>query len=159
MRQWEEAHGWRLPELFTGWLRSRHTLQVDCGILRLACSPPATPFADLEELLEWDAPPIRARQLFPIGDEQVLNAGPLCLDMRKKGEPAVVYWDAGEEQVSATVFSSFEALLRGATYAMEHPGTLQDGQALEEFLALDPDGAGGPGAAYWRTFLGSEGPA
>ncbi|MBI2922102.1 MAG: hypothetical protein HYY18_13700 [Planctomycetes bacterium] len=151
-RQWEDAHGVRLPDSFRTWFLARHTLSLDCGLLRLAVSPSNKPFADLEELLEWEVPMIRTRQLFPIGDEGLRDAGPLCLDLRERHpEPPVVFWDADEEQVSPVVFSGFAKLLEGAAFAMEHDLAIFDDPALmDAFLALDPGGAGGPGAAYWR---------
>ena len=151
-KDWEDDHGLHLPESFRVWFLARHTLSVNCGILRLACSPSNKPFADLDELLEWDEPPIRAREIFPIGDEAMYNAGPLCLDLREKGkEPPVVYWNANAEVISAPVFSSFPKLLELAAFAMEKELKIFNDEALlAQFLALDPEGAGGPGKAYWR---------
>ncbi|MEK7468743.1 MAG: SMI1/KNR4 family protein [Planctomycetota bacterium] len=151
-RKWEEEHGVHLPESFREWFLARHTLTLDCGILRLACSPSNKPFADLDELLEWDEEPIRSRQIFPIGDESLYNAGPLCLDLReKREEPPVVYWNANAEEISAPVFSSFPKLLELTAFAMETGLKLFNDEALlAQFLALDPEGAGGPGKAYWR---------
>ncbi|MCE9583439.1 MAG: SMI1/KNR4 family protein [Planctomycetes bacterium] len=148
---WEEEHGFHLPESFRGWFLARHTLSLACGIVRLACSPSNKPFADLDELLEWDEPLIRAKQLFPIGDEALFDAGPLCLDLRVKGgEPPVVFWNAEEETVTAPIFSSFPKLLELTAFAME--GDLKvfgDDAQLAQFLALDSEGAGGPGRPYW----------
>lgn len=150
-RDWLNDRGLHLPDDFRDWFLARHTLQVDCGILRLAASPSNKPFADLEELLEWDEPPIRSKQIFPIGDEALFNAGPLCLDLREKSACPVVYWDAEAQEISAPVFSSFAKLLELAAFAMETELRLfEDAALMEQFLALDPAGAGGPGAVYWR---------
>jgi hypothetical protein len=154
VKEWEESLGWRLPGVFWDWFLSKQTLQVDCGILRLACAPPATPFSDLEELLEWDLPLIRTKQLFPIGDEGLRNAGPVCLDLRAKAEAPVVYWDGWDEAVSEPIFSSFERLLEGAAFAMENPDVLRNATLLDGFLALDPEGAGRTGEEYWRSVAG-----
>lgn len=151
-RQWEDAHGVRLPDSFRTWFLARHTLALDCGLFRLAVSPSNRPFADLEELLEWEVPLIRTRQLFPIGDEGLRDAGPLCLDLReRKPEPPVVFWDADEDRVSPVIFSGFAKLLEGVAFAMENDlAVFEDPALMDAFLALDPEGAGGPGAAYWR---------
>lgn len=150
-KQWCDDRGLRLPASFRDWFLARHTLQVDCGFLRLACSPSNRPFADLEELLEWDIPQIRAKQLFPIGDEGVRDFGPLCLDLRARtAEPPVVYWDSSDESIGPPIFSSFPKLLELASFAMENDLQLWDDDGLlSEFLALDRDGAGGPGRPYW----------
>ncbi len=151
-QEWEDDHGVHLPESFRSFFLTYHTLQLDCSIVRLACSPSNKPFADLDELLEWDEPPIRDRQIFPIGDEALGNAGPLCLDLRGKSEePPVVYWDAEREEISAPIFSSFPRLLELTTFAMATELRLFEQEALlAQFLAMDPEGAGGPGLKYWQ---------
>jgi hypothetical protein len=151
-KKWEDERGLHLPESFTEWFLARHTLAVDCGYVRLACSPSNKPFADLEELLEWDEPPIRAREIFPIGDEALYDSGPLCLDLRAKvEEPPVVYWNADAGMISPPVFSSFPKLLELTAFAMEKGLKMYEEESLlEEFLALDPTGAGGPGKSYWK---------
>ncbi len=150
-KDWEDDHGLHLPESFRAFFLTHHSLQLDCAIVRLACSPSNKPFADLDELLEWDEPPIRARQIFPIGDEALGHAGPLCLDLREKvEEPPVVYWDAEAEEISAPIFSSFPKLLELTAYALETELKLfEDDALMQTFLGLDPEGAGGPGKAYW----------
>jgi len=157
-REWEEAHGVHLPESFQNFFLSRHTLSLDCGLLRLACSPSNSPFSDLEELLEWDVAEIRNRQIFPIGDETLRDAGPLCLDLRdRKAEPPVVYWDGNSETIPPPVFSSFPKLLECLAFALENDlNVLQDEALLEQYLALDPEGAGGTGRPYWREAAGLE---
>lgn len=150
-KEWQDNLGLHLPDAFRDWFLSRHTLQVDCGFLRLAASPSNKPFGDLEELLEWDIPLFRTKQLFPIGDEALGDAGPLCLDLREKGEPAIVYWDAGPETVSPAIFSSFGKLLELSAAAMESDADVFEDEALlGNWLALDTSGAGGPGLSYWR---------
>ncbi|NUN49096.1 MAG: SMI1/KNR4 family protein [Candidatus Brocadiae bacterium] len=150
-RDWEERNGWRLPESFRAFLMARQTLRLDCGIARLVASPSHAPFLDLEELMEWDVPLIRAKKLLPVGDEAIGEVGPLCLDLRERTpEPPVVYCDAAEDTVSPPIWSSLPKMLEGLSFAMENDLRLwEDERLLEAFLALDPAGAGGPGREYW----------
>ena len=111
----------------------------------------------------WPRERIADRGLLPFGSESLMDAGPVCFDTRKpapRDDWSVVFWDhewAGTEQEVRPMFSSctrmFECLLFVAEndvnfvyHGDDDDDSLlpQKQQLLRQFLAIDPDGAGGP---------------
>jgi len=106
--------------------------------------------------------------LLPIGSETMMDAGPVCFDTRHRtsdGDCPVVFWDHewnGTVKEVQPMFSCsykmFECLsLDAATDLGSHRDDTsllpQKQELLRRFLALDPDGAGGPAREYWTKCL------
>jgi hypothetical protein len=113
---------------------------------------------------------ILGRGLLPFGSESSLDAGPACFDTRYRrpdGDCPIVFWDhewIGSDREISPLFSSSERMFRCLTFAAEAPipftyrasedppSLVAEKRALmAQFLALDPDGAGGPARAYWTA--------
>ena len=110
----------------------------------------------------WERP--LALGLLPFGDEGN-DAGPLCFDTRASNDPdswPITFWDHdGPEEIGPTLFSSFDALLRGCTAYMRCAAEARrrasdpqdrlasDADCLRSLMAADPQGAGSGGAGYW----------
>lgn len=109
--------------------------------------------------------------LIPFGEESQMDAGPTCFDTRHRlpdGDCPVVFWDhewVGSDQEIKPMFSSsakmFECLGFAVSTDLNFVSHLEDdGDALLEeksklmsqFLALDPQGAGGPARDYWTCW-------
>jgi len=109
--------------------------------------------------------------LLPFGDEAFMDAGPVCFDTRHRiadGDCPVVFWDhewVGKAKEIQLMFSSgrkmFECLSLVA--ATDHTFFYHDDdddaallpkkrRMLEQFLATDPEGAGGPAKGYWTSW-------
>jgi hypothetical protein len=110
--------------------------------------------------------------LVPIGRESLMDAGPACLDIATQqadGDCQVVFWDHDAcESSSQTqlIFSSttkmFEclhfAVIQSIGFVCHDPefDSAEDlpkkQLLLDQFLRIDPDGAGGPGQDYWTSW-------
>lgn len=106
--------------------------------------------------------------LIPFGEEAQMDAGPTCFDTRRRlanGDCPVVFWDhewVSSDQEIKPLFSSsakmFECLAFAAATDLYFIATLEGdddvilerkSELLSQFLAIDPDGAGGPALDYW----------
>lgn len=110
--------------------------------------------------------------LVPFGSETFMDAGPVCFDYNNRlpnSDCPVVFWDHGwanTDRAIRLLFSSsekmFESLLFAATSEIDFLYHDPDYDAAEvlprkqellaEFLAIDPDGAGGPAREYWTCW-------
>lgn len=119
----------------------------------------------------WPRERILNRGLLPFGSEVQMDAGPVCFDTCRRdaaGDCPVVFWDhewVGTEKEVQALFSSsarmFECLYLVASNDLnfvyhddsDDPLLLPQKRALlARFLALDPEGAGGPARDYWTTW-------
>ena len=165
-----------LPSSFLRWYWSRCTLDMDVSAVRLPANPSNDPGGPLREQVlgcgrHW-TPPLEPG-LIPFGDEAMMDAGPLCFDARRKGDPdgwPVRYWDhewaGSEREVGPIIFSSFDALAAGCVAYMRRFLVVQQaapddedswldrrGECLEALMKADPAGAGGPGREYWQSWV------
>jgi len=109
--------------------------------------------------------------LIPFGAETYMDAGPACFDTRRRDDDLdcpVVFWDhewVGTKKEVQPLFSScsrmFECLTLVASTDLNfiYHDESDDSSLLPRkrelfarFLALDPDGAGGPAKGYWTTW-------
>lgn len=110
--------------------------------------------------------------LVPFGDETFMDAGPVCFDFKNRhrnGDCPVVFWDhewSNTEKEIRPLFSSahkmFESLHLVAASRINFCYHDPDYDAadvlphkqllLSDFLAIDPDGAGGPAREYWTSW-------
>jgi hypothetical protein len=109
--------------------------------------------------------------LLPFGNETLMDAGPVCFDTRRRGpdgDSPVVFWDhelVGTEHEVRPMFSScrkmFEclSLVAATDFDFIHHDEDDDQsllpqkrEAMARFLALDPEGAGGPAATHWTSW-------
>jgi hypothetical protein len=171
----ERRLGYPLPPSFKAWHGTFFTLDMDVSIVRLPCNPSNAPLQPLEKRTVTPDPfdeASRSLGLIPFGDEAMMDAGPLCFDPRSGSDPErwpVTYWDhewAGtDQQIGPPIFSCFEKLIECCTHYMEAAAGAKAsgddllkvrGALLTSMIALDPDGAGGPGRTYWDLWLEDE---
>lgn len=107
--------------------------------------------------------------LLPFGEECLMDAGPVCFDTRARlpdGDCPVVFWDREwvdtKEEIKPLFSSSakmFECLAFAASSDLNIVIQLEDDDEqilktkavlVENFLAIDPSGAGGPAREYWQ---------
>ena len=168
----ERRVGYRWPPSFKEWYGTFFTLDMDVSIVRLPANPSNAPLQPLEKRTVTPDPFDQAAQslgLIPFGDEAMMDAGPLCFDPRGGGDPdrwPVTYWDhewAGtDQQIGPPVFSCFAKLIECCTHYMNAAAHAKSSGAdprtsrttwLAAMVRLDPQGAGGPGRAYWECWL------
>jgi hypothetical protein len=119
----------------------------------------------------WPRDRIIDRGLLPFGAESLMDAGPVCFDTRSPA-PAndwpVVFWDhewVGGSREVQPMFSSCEKMFQCLRLVAEsdvnfvyHDEDDDDAllvrkrELLRQFLAADPDGAGGPAREYWTSW-------
>jgi hypothetical protein len=116
----------------------------------------------------WPRERILDKGLLPFGSESFMDAGPVCFDTRRRtdsGDCPVVFWDHEWINTAAEVrpmFSScakmFEclALIASTDFSFIYHGKDDDPsllpikkQLMAQFLATDPNGAGGAARNYW----------
>lgn len=109
--------------------------------------------------------------LLPFGSETMMGAGPVCFDTRARlpdGDCPIVYWDhewVGDSKEIGLLFSSCAKMFPCLKLAADNDVNFlyhdeSDDQELlpkkvelmNRFLALDPNGAGGPARAYWTSW-------
>jgi hypothetical protein len=171
----ERVSGLCLPPSFRRWYGSRHTLSMDIGLVRLPANPsndPGRPLLDRLATRSGLASAARPLELglTPFGEEAHMDAGPLCFDRRRGGDPdawPITYWDhdfvGSEREIGPILFSSFDRLLIACTAYLQRfvearereEGRLNEHlpEILEALLDADPEGAGGPGREYWKVLL------
>jgi len=112
-----------------------------------------------------------SRGLLPFGEEPMMDAGPVCFDTRnpmEDGDCPVVFWDhdgVGTDKEICLLFSCSAVMFRCLNFMAEAevnfiyhdeddpPEELPLKQGLmAEFLALDPEGAGGVARDYWTAW-------
>jgi hypothetical protein len=168
-----------MPPSFKEWYGAFFTLDMDISVIRLPANPSSAPLQPLEELTAESDPVYEAARslgLIPFGDEAMMDAGPLCFDGRGGSDPdrwPVTYWDheweGTDQQIGPPIFSSFEKLIECCTHYMNaaadakasptSDGGEEDdpvkarGEWISSMIALDPNGAGGPGRAYWDCWI------
>jgi hypothetical protein len=116
----------------------------------------------------WPRDRVLDAGLLPFGDETYMDAGPVCFDTRRRardGDCPVVFWDhewVGSAKETQPMFSScakmFECLTLVATTDVnftyrgddDSPSLLpKKRELMAQFLATDPNGAGGTARDYW----------
>jgi hypothetical protein len=128
--------------------------------------------AALRKIYAVDRQKMVGAGLIPFASEEYMDAGFVCFDTRSRlpnGDCPVVFLDhewAGTEKEIRPLFSSaekmFSCLLFEASAKIEFiydedaeddPTLPRKRELLEQFLNLDPEGAGGPARDYWTTWL------
>jgi len=140
----------------SGWV------DVDVGIAGLPACPLNNPLKDLKyQVVESGYYSKRCKELglIPFGDEKLMDAGPLCFDTRepvRDDEWPVVYWDheydQTSEEIGPRIFSSFSKLIKCCTHFLQENKSARD--LVRDLYRIDPEGAGGPGRAYWEGWGG-----
>ena len=165
----ETGVGLAFPPLYRRFLQSYHFYElVGLGF----CRHPAHTWRDELTTLYggYSGEPL-SKGLLPFGEEPMMDAGPACFDTRARAEDGdcpVVFWDhewVGTEQEIRPMFSGSAAMFRCLNLMAEAevnfiyhdeqdpPEELPLKQALmAQFLALDPNGAGGVAKAYWTSW-------
>ncbi len=110
--------------------------------------------------------------LVPFGHETFMDAGPVCFDFKNRhpdGDCPIVFWDhewVNTDQEVRPLFSSVERMFKSLLFVAEseigfvygdpdedsEEELAEKGHLLAEFLAVDPDGAGGPARGYWTSW-------
>ncbi|HEV2296049.1 MAG TPA: SMI1/KNR4 family protein [Tepidisphaeraceae bacterium] len=159
------GHSW--PPSFKEWYGSYFTLCMDVSVVALPENPSNAPLRPLQERVAKPDPfdqAARSLGLIPFGSETMMDAGPLCFDPRGGSDPdrwPVTYWDhewdGTDQQIGPPIFSCFEKLIECCTHYMDAAaGVRASGDDLMSMIALDPDGAGGPGRPYWDCWIKEE---
>ncbi len=171
-----ELHfGGPLPKLYAALLEYKHFYELTESCLRFEQHLVGRWKDDLLSKYDWLREHVRCgSHLVPIGEESFMDAGPVCLDFgqrRSDGDCAIVFWDhewVGTDKEINPMFSSstkmFECLLFEAESLVDflHLDSETDTQEsvelkrkhLFDFLAIDPEGAGGNAREYWASRLG-----
>lgn len=169
----EQELGLRFPPPYRDFLRYRHFVgltEVGVRFERHLCD-------DWDDTLRkayfksWPRERILDAGLLPFGSETLMDAGPVCFDTNVRGSSGdypVVFWDhewAGTKAEIRPLFSSsikmFECLSLVAANDLAfvcHDESDDDSLLpvkqllLGRFLAMDPEGAGGPARDYWTAW-------
>ena len=168
----EVALGLQYPTLYRDLLQLVHFMELSVLGINFFQHDIVTWRLTLENAYRhaWKPQRIVGVGLIPFAVGGPYDVGPVCFDTREMvdGDCRVVYWDhkrVGTEQEVSMVFSSFERMLLSMTFAAnqaidfvhhdedDDPNSLPvKRELLKQFLALDADGAGGPGLRYWTSF-------
>jgi hypothetical protein len=168
----EAGLGLKYPRLYRELLKNVHYVMLTEFGVRFFGHESDSWRAELENAYRYAWKPMRivGAGLIPFGSECLLDAGPVCFDTRRmvNGDCPVVYWDheaVGTNREIAPMFSSVDRMFRCLTFAAEHDELFVNREnesdrasvalkreLLEQFLALDVDGAGGPAREYWTSF-------
>lgn len=167
----ETIYEMRYPPLYRALLKYKHYLELVEGGVSFARHSSRDWELDLYNLYQcWIPKRMIDIGLIPFGDEALMDAGPVCFDVRSQSDdPPVVYWDhefVGTDKEVAPMFSSTTAMFRCLTFAASHDvdfwhhdPTEDDSEELPEkiallrqFLSLDPSGAGGVALNYWACW-------
>jgi len=162
--QYEKTAGRQLPESFKNWYAFKYSLDLDASVVSLPVNPKHSPGKGLLKKVMpgndfWERP--LALGLLPFGEENFMNAGPVCFDTRIGGDPnnwLIRYWNHEwidhPNEIGPVMFSSFDRLILAVTEFLKHAygeGIAQN-QAIDAMMAADPEGAGGSGRKYWELF-------
>lgn len=165
----EERLGLRLPPLYRQFLQSYHFYEL-LG-LRFIAHPIGNWRDELGAAYEAYGGLIE-RGLIPFAEEPLLDAGPVCFDTRHSlegGDCPVIFCDhewAGTPREERPLFGSSRAMFACLDFMArseldflrhdpqrEAPELLPEKQRLlAQFLALDPQGAGGAALDYWTAW-------
>lgn len=162
------------PPLYKDFLMHQHYIRLAEEGVRF---PEHTPYNWYKTLLNlyfnsWIPERIIGVGLIPFGAESFWDAGPVCFDTRKQmgdGDCPVVFWDhecIGSEKEIHTIFSSSQKMFQCLQFAAskeinffyinaaEPDNQLSEKEELlDQFLSIDPIGAGGPGKDYWTSLV------
>lgn len=167
----------RFPPSYRAFLQYRHFYALTEGGVRFERHVIGRWEDTLLDLYEsWDPERIVGIGLIPFGSETFMDAGPVCFDTRRRqqdGECPVVFWDhewIGRENEVQPMFSSSRKMFEALRFLAENGWRFfhydeDDGPdavaekvgLLRRFLAIDPEGAGGPARSYWTAWLGVDG--
>ncbi|MCA9200070.1 MAG: hypothetical protein KDA87_21175 [Planctomycetales bacterium] len=166
-----EAHfGGPLPSSYATFLKYRHFYDLtECGVRfeRHVIGRWKEELLKLFNTYQQHFP--SGSHLVPFGHETFMDAGPVCFDYQNRhanGDCSIVIWDhewVNTDQEVKPMFSSsqkmFEALTFVATSEIgfvygdpdedSEEELIQKGHLLARFLAIDPNGTGGPAREYW----------
>jgi hypothetical protein len=167
----EHHYGFHYPPLYRELLKTVHYLEltwIGCDFVEHVIGRWRQKLEQLYQSCQGDR--ILGRGLLPFGSETRLAAGPACFDTRYRlpnGDCPVVFWDRERVDTQREInvlFSSCERMFRCLTFAAEVPMPFdrirredppqvaaEKRGLMAQFLALDPEGAGGPGRAYWTA--------
>jgi hypothetical protein len=116
----------------------------------------------------WYPERIMGKGLIPFGSESFADAGPVCFDTRQRlpdGDCPIVFWDhewVKTEKEIQPLFSSMTKMFACLKFEAEteirfvyhdesdkHEDLPKKKYLLNEFLSIDPTGAGGIARNYW----------
>jgi hypothetical protein len=167
----------RFPPSYRAFLMYRHFYELTEGGVRFEEHVVGRWEDALRALYaSWDPARIVGMGLIPFGAETFMDAGPVCFDTRRRGDDGecpVVFWDheavGTENEVrplfssSATMFRALRFLAENGTGFLRHresdgpEAVSEKARLMRRFLAIDPDGAGGPARGYWTAWMGTDG--
>lgn len=168
----EREAGLEFPPLYRDFLRYRHFVELTETGVRFERHISDEWQATLRELYSYSRKYMLDVGLLPFGSECYMDAGQACFDTRFRlpdGDCPVVFWDhewVGTPKEIGALFSSsrkmFECLYMFAANDLNfiyHDPTYDDDallprkrELLAQFLAIDPEGAGGPARDYWTAW-------
>ncbi len=168
----EREAGLEFPPLYRDFLRYRHFVDLTETGVRFERHISDEWQARLRELYSYSRKYMLDVGLLPFGWESFMDAGDACFDTRFRlpdGDCPVVFWDhewIGTPKEIGALFSSsrkmFECLYMFAANDLDfiyHDPTDDDDALLPrkrallaQFLAIDPEGAGGPARDYWTAW-------
>ncbi len=169
----ERETGLSYPPFYRDFLRYRHFVNLTETGVRFEEHLPIEWSKTLRMAYfhSWQRERVLDVGLLPFGSEAQMDAGPVCFDTRNRdsaGDCPVVVWDhewVGTTNEIRPLFSSsfrmFQCLSIVASndFNIVYHGDADDDALLPRkralltrFLNLDPDGAGGPGRAYWTCW-------
>ncbi|TKC62482.1 SMI1/KNR4 family protein [Pedobacter hiemivivus] len=139
------------PKSFIEWHKTYFFLSCDCSIIRLPFSDPGKPIGEVIDELNNDmAKELIEMGLYPFGQDGN-DGGPFVFDARlevENNEFPIRFFDTGLNEVSEILFSSFPKLLECLTHFLTSNGP-GGYEAIHDFFAIDPEGAGKTGVDYW----------
>jgi len=156
----ESELGLVFPPLYRDFLQYMHFFGLTEFGVRFEQHLPGEWIKKLRRLYSWYREQITRMHLLPIGDESMMDAGPVCFDTRARdddGDCPIVFWDhewVGSDREVQPMFSSFGKILQCLTIvaSADSIGTkTDDGRWMQAFLTADPTGAGGPARDYWTS--------
>ena len=167
----EEKTTLAFPSLYRDFLKYLHFFDLTEFGIRFESHPCTGWSKRLQEIYfeAWEPERIIGIGLLPFGDEAFRDSGPVCFDTRHRlenGDCPIVNWDhewLGTDKEIQPMFSSCAKMFACLAFAADtdinfyyqdvdedSPDLLaHKRELLSQFLDLDPDGAGGPGRAYW----------
>jgi SMI1 / KNR4 family (SUKH-1) len=169
-----ETHfGGKLPVSYVNFLKYRHFYDLtECGVRfnRHIIGRWKDELIQLYDTYQDSFP--TDSHLVPFGAETFMDAGPVCFDFQQRhtdGDCAIVFWDhewRNTDKATNLIFSSSKKMFESLTFFAKsdinfsygdpdedsEEELIQKGHLLAQFLAIDPDGAGGPARDYWTCW-------
>ncbi|QDU44189.1 SMI1 / KNR4 family protein [Symmachiella dynata] len=169
----ESLYCGKLPDLYVEFLKYRHFYELtECGVCfeSHVIGQWKEELTRLYDVCRQDFP--TGSHLIPFGSHALSDAGPVCFDFQQRhtdGDCSIVIWDhepLNTDQEIIPLFSSsakmFESMTFSAKSEIDFLGgdpvedseeeLIQKGQLLSQFLAIDPNGAGGPAREIWTCW-------